>query len=204
MAHTYGGEWDPLALAAKSNNEDVFTWEQAMNSPHEKGFWKAAELEFETLQKMRVWEIVDRQPWMNVLPMTWSFQVKRTVEGLVRKFKGRICVRGDLQKPGVHFDPFDIWSPVVSWTTVRLLLILSAQLSLQSKQVDYISAFVHAPIPNPSNWDELTPQQKERSGVFIQMPQRIRETWKGTEAKKGFVRSQRFTKNLVNFSQRKA
>ena len=170
MAHTYGGEWDPLALAAKSNNEDDFTWEQAMNSPHEKGFWKAAKLEFEMLQKMRIWEIVDRQPWMNVLPMTWSFRVKRTIEGLIRKFKGRICARGDLQKPGVHFDPFNIWIPVVSWITVCLLLILSTQLSLQSKKVDYISTFVHAPIPNPSNWDELTPQQKEHSGVFIQMP----------------------------------
>ena len=117
-AQAYGGEWDPLALAAKSNNEDVFTWEQAMNSPHEKGFKKAAELEFDTLQRLHVWDIVNRKPWMNVLPTTWSFRVKHTVEGMIRKFKGRICACGDLEKPGIHFDPFDIWSPVVSWTTV--------------------------------------------------------------------------------------
>lgn len=37
---------------------------------------------------------------------------------------------------------------MVSWNTVRLLLILSLVLWLATKQVDYTTAFIHAPIRN--------------------------------------------------------
>ena len=53
---------------------------------------------------------------------------------------------------------------------VRLLLILSVQLSLATKQVDYTSAFVHANIDKPPDFDQITPEEKEQSGVYIEMP----------------------------------
>ena len=46
----------------------------------------------------------------------------------------------------MDFDSSEIYSPVVSWQTVRLLLILSIVLGLETKQVDYTAAFTHAPI----------------------------------------------------------
>ena len=63
-------------------------------------------------------------------------------DGLVRKLKSRWCCRGDRQVKDVDF--FDTCAPVVKWTTVRLLLILTAQLGLATKQVDHTTAFVHA------------------------------------------------------------
>ena len=41
----------------------------AMNGPFAEGYMKAQQLEIDTLKKMDVWEIVDREPWMNVLPV---------------------------------------------------------------------------------------------------------------------------------------
>ena len=35
-------------------------------------------------------------------------------------------------------------APAAKWNTVRLLLVLTAQLGLATKQVDYTAAFVHA------------------------------------------------------------
>jgi hypothetical protein len=81
---------------------------------------------------------------MNVLPSTWAFKVKRLSDGTLRKFKARFFVRGDRQIQDV--DYFDTYSPVVNWTTVRLMLVLSAILKLHTKQVDYTAAFLHAPI----------------------------------------------------------
>ena len=52
------GVWDPLALAAKSNSVDACTWNEAMNSPHAKGFRKATTIEHNTLESMGVWEKV--------------------------------------------------------------------------------------------------------------------------------------------------
>jgi hypothetical protein len=79
---------------------------------------------------------------VNILDSTWVFKRKRTPDGQVKKLKARFCVRGDQQIEGIDF--FDTYAPVVSWSTVRLLLILSVLLGLATKQVDYTLAFVHA------------------------------------------------------------
>jgi Reverse transcriptase (RNA-dependent DNA polymerase) len=108
---------------------------------------------------------------MNVLPpSTWAFKCKRYPSGEVRKLKGRFCCRGDRQIDGVDFDSDDIFSPVVNWNTVRLVLILSLILGLESKQVDYSAAFVHAPIGD-----------KE---VFVAMPRGFSQPGKVLRLKK--------------------
>ncbi|MCA1807758.1 MAG: hypothetical protein LC687_07920, partial [Actinobacteria bacterium] len=153
-------DWDPMALGAKAadSDPDTFTYQEAMNHPDADGFMDAAKTEIETLHKMKVWDEVDRQPWMNVLPGTWTFRLKRYPSGLIRKFKARFCARGDRQIQGVDF--FETYSPVVSWNTVRLMLVLSLELGLVSKQVDYMAAFVHAPLEKPPGYDEMTPQEQ--------------------------------------------
>ena len=105
---------------------------------------------------------------MNVLPSAWAFKIKRYPDGLVKKLKARFCARGDRQKEGVDF--FDTFAPVVNWTTVRMLLILTAQLGLATKQVDYTAAFVHADIDKPPDFDMMTSQEQSRQGVFVEMP----------------------------------
>jgi hypothetical protein len=59
-------------------------------------------------------------PGANIIPSTWAFKIKRTPEGEIKKFKARFCVRGDKQIEGV--DYFDTYAPVVSWSTIRMLL----------------------------------------------------------------------------------
>ena len=117
-----------MALAAKTYDENNPSYEMAMNGPNAKGYKEACLAEINTLIKMGVWELVDRQPWMNVLPSTWALKAKLFPSGLVRKLKARFCVRGDRQIKDV--DYFKTFAPVVSWNTVRLLLVLSAQLDL--------------------------------------------------------------------------
>ena len=165
--------WHPLALAAKLNDADNPTWEEAMNGPHAEGFWDAAKTEIDTLERMKVWNTVDREDWMNVLPSTWAFKLKRYPSGEPRKFKARFCARGDRQIEGVDF--FDTYAPVVGWTTVRLLLILSLQLGLETKQVDYTAAFVHADIDLPPNFDAMSAEQKRQQGVYVEMPRGFAE-----------------------------
>ena len=162
-------EWmHPMILAAKANAEDCPNWEEAMNGPFKEGYWEACEKELQTLQDMDAWDIVDRKGWMNVLPSTWAFKCKRFPHGGIRKLKSRFCCRGDRQIEGV--DYFDTFAPVVNWTTVRLMLILSIILGLSTKQVDYTAAFVHAPIDKDPDWDNLTIEEQERSGVYLEMP----------------------------------
>ena len=178
-----GEAWHPMALKAKGQDPDLNpTWEQAMNGPLADGYMEAARKEYQTLVDMNVWEEVDREGWMNVLPSTWAFRKKLNPSGLVKKLKARFCARGDRQLHGT--DYFDTFAPVVSWTTVRLLLILSLQLELASKQIDYTAAFVHADIDLPPGYELMTEEEKARQGVFVEMPRGFSKPGKVLKLKK--------------------
>ena len=138
-----------------------------MNGPMADGYWKAAEVEIETLLKNETWEEVDRESWMNVIKSTWAFKCKRYPDGRVKKLKARFCVRGDQQIQGVDFN--ETFSPVVSWNTVRLMLILSQVMNLANVQVDYVAAFTQAPID---------------TDVYCEMPQGFRKDGKVLKLKK--------------------
>ena len=152
-------EGHPLALASKVADSDTPRWKEALYGDNSEGFWEAMWIEVLTLLKMKAWEQVERTPEMNVVKSTWAFKIKRFPSGLVRKLKSRFCVRGDTQVEGV--DYFESFAPVVSWKTVRLLLILSVILNLESSQVDYLAAFCQAPIDTevyidlPRGWHKL-------------------------------------------------
>ena len=147
----------------KANALDNPNGFQAMNGPESEGYWAAIEAEMETLLGKNAWVILDREERMNVLPSVWAFKCKRFPDGLVRKLKARFCVRGDCQIDGI--DVFDTFAPVVSWQTVRLLLILSIVLGLATTQVDYTAAFVQA---------ELGAHEE----VFVEMPRGFKEQGK--------------------------
>jgi hypothetical protein len=140
-----------------------------MNGVESEGYWKAMETELETLLGKYAWVVLDWEDDMNVLPSTWAFKCKRFPDGLVRKLKARFCVRGDCQIDGV--DVFDTYAPVVSWTTVRLLLILSVVLGLSTKQVDYTAAFVQAELDDDEH-------------IYVEMPRGFKEKGKVLKLKR--------------------
>ena len=100
--------------------------------------------ELHALRKLESFKIVDRLSGGNIIESTWAFKKKRYPDGGLKKLKARFCVRGDQQVDGV--DVFETYAPVVAWITVRLLLILSMVLNLQTQQVDYTNAFCQAPL----------------------------------------------------------
>ena len=134
----------PLAFSAKMNDPDTLDYHHAMTSPDKEEFRLAMSKEIDELIQKDTWDIVERPANKNVLPSTWAFKRKRYPDGRIWKHKARFCVRGDKQLPGI--DYFDTYAPVVSWSTVRLMLTLTAVLNLQTKQVDYNNAFAQAPI----------------------------------------------------------
>ena len=58
------------------------------------------------------------------------------------KKKARLCIRGDTMQKDV--DYFMSHSPVVQWSSVRLMLILSIVHGLEPRQVDYVNTFAQA------------------------------------------------------------
>jgi hypothetical protein len=140
-------EWlHPFSLASQANarSADIPNWYQAMNGIHAEGYKEVMQVEYETLLSKHAWTEVKREKWMNAVPITWAFKCKRYPDGSVRKLKARFWVGGDEQLEGV--DYFNTYAPVVTWTIVRILFILSSILGLATTQVDYTAAFVHADV----------------------------------------------------------
>ncbi len=103
-------------------------------------------MELNTLvNKFRCWDLVPRLPHMNVLPSTWAFKIKRFPDGSVKKFKVQFCACGDHQKEGINF--FETWAPVVQWSTIPIVMVLTAKLGLQLFQCDITAAFIHGRVP---------------------------------------------------------
>ena len=175
----------PLALQTMANAEDTPTYEQAINGPYAKEFHKAMQLEFTTLnENIDSWDIIDYEPHMNVLSSTWSFKVKRYPDGSIKKLKARFCVRGYEQIEGV--DYFDTYAPVVSWTTVRLLLVLSIVLNLFTCQVDYTAAFAQAPVTDD---------------IYVEMPRGFKQPGKVLKLKRSLYGLKQSSRNWFQHLQ---
>jgi Reverse transcriptase (RNA-dependent DNA polymerase) len=141
----------PIYKAGKSNvDPDTPDIGAAMSGPHREQYREAMKVEIDQLEALDCWDIVAKSQvpaHANVLPGTWAFKLKRYPDGRPRKFKARFCARGDLQIEGKDYT--DKFAPVVSWSTVRMLLCLSISQGWKTRQIDFDNAFVQADIDLP-------------------------------------------------------
>jgi hypothetical protein len=72
------------------------------------------------------------------------FKRKRGVDGQFNRFKSRLVVKGYRQRKGVDFD--ETFSPVASYSSVRMLLAIAASKGLDVLQYDVKTAFLHGDI----------------------------------------------------------
>ena len=159
----------PQLLKAGKADPDLPTLREAMNGPHRDEFIKAMKSEIDDLEKHETWHTVKESEVpakadgtkANILPCTWVLRIKRYPDGRLRKFKARICARGDRQIAGVDYG--ESFAPVVSWSTVRLLLCMSVKLGWETRQVDFSNAFVQASLKEEV-YMRMPPGFEEASG----------------------------------------
>jgi len=134
-----------LAYVAKNGNPNILTHRDAMKADDNDQFLVSMKEEIDNLLKNQIYEVVpiDTVPRnKTILDAVWSHRRKQKPDGTVYRHRSRICANGKQQVKGHDFQ--ETFSPVVSWTTVRLLLILSNLLGLKTRQVDYVQAFPQA------------------------------------------------------------
>jgi hypothetical protein len=64
------------------------------------------------------------------------------------KLKARFCVRGDQQFETGRVKP-ETYSPVVDWSTHRIIFGLAVQFGLATQQIDFKNAFMQSNLPAP-------------------------------------------------------
>ena len=146
--------WVQLAMAhtvkAKSKSKpksqtdpDTLNYDQAMRSELRDGFIEASDEEVGSLEEQGTWiEVPKSEARDKILPSQWVYRIKRNPDGRVKKLKARLVLRGDLQE-----HDGDTYSPVASWMTVRIFLLISAMMRWITCTIDFSNAFVQSYLP---------------------------------------------------------
>jgi hypothetical protein len=103
------------------------------------------EKEVDGLQDNDTFEVEERSSvphHIKLIQAIWSFQRKRLPgDWSIQKWKSSLCPHGGRQVEGVTY--WDAYAPVVIWSTVQLIMILSLLSDLHTKKVDYVQAYTH-------------------------------------------------------------
>ena len=138
----------PLLAYKASTDPDTMYMHEAMREPDKVEFLKAMEKEVEDQMKNGNYSIVNKNDVpksSTILPAVWQMKRKRDIKTReVKKYKARLNIDGSKMRPGVHYDL--TYAPVASWTSVRLLMALTALNGWHTKQIDYVLAFPQAPV----------------------------------------------------------
>jgi hypothetical protein len=131
---------------------DTLTYEQAMiTNLEERDQWRiAAENEIKQLVENHTWvEVPLASAKTKILPVTWVFRRKRTPDGTIKKYKGRLCVRGDLGTKDHNAGETTTHAPVAALPSVRLFLVFCLSFRWSTYSIDFSNAFVQAKLMKP-------------------------------------------------------
>ena len=124
---------------------DTLLFDRILLDPDLDKWKESAAKEIDTLESKGTWkEVPMHEAKSKILPGTWVFRRKRAPTGVIKKFKGRFCVRGDLQE-----GDFDTFAPVVAWATIRLVLVFALTQGWRLICIDFSNAFVQTGLAEP-------------------------------------------------------
>ena len=152
-----------FAYPASMADTDTMYLHEAMRQEDKEEFLKAMVKEIEDHTSRGHWRITSRQEMkernykFKPIAAIWSFKRKRNPFGDITKYKARLCCHGGQTVKGVHYE--ETFSPVVAWSTVRMLLTLSEVYRWHARQIDFVLAF---------------PQAKVKTDVYMQVPEKFK------------------------------
>lgn len=146
-------EWmHRFTLGAKASSADTPTLSDEIQclSPKEIEAWyDAMDIKLAALREKNTMTEIDCTdvPFgKQIVKSTWAFRRKLRPNGEIHKLKARFVVRGDLQILDQHEGTY---SPVVDWSTVPLLFVLTVAQEMISTTIDFNAAFVQSTLPEP-------------------------------------------------------
>jgi hypothetical protein len=121
---------------------------KAMRALDRAEFIKAMQAKIGSHTTQEHWKLMPRSQVPEehkVLDAVWSMKQKRQIKTQeVYKWKARLSVHGGQQVYGVNF--WETFAPVVTWASIRLVLILSILHRWKTQQIDFVLAYPQADV----------------------------------------------------------
>ncbi|CAL2228538.1 unnamed protein product [Prunus armeniaca] len=138
----FGWDKDAVHHSLNSSEEEPTTFQEAVENKERESWMEAMMQEMESLHQNSVWELVPKPKDRKVIGCKWVFRKKEEMHGKgATIFKARLVAKGYLQKEGVDYD--EIFSSVVKYISIRLLLSIVAQGDMEVEQKEVKTAFLH-------------------------------------------------------------
>ena len=152
-----------VAFPASLADEDTMYLSEAMRQDDKSKFLEAMIKEINDHTSRGHWRITTKEEMRErgyahkPIMAIWSFKRKRNPFGEITKYKARLCCHGGQTIKGVHYE--ETFSPVVAWSTVRLMLTLSEVYGWHARQIDFVLAF---------------PQADVKTDIYMHVPEKFR------------------------------
>ena len=143
-------------------DDDPDTFARAMKGPDRDIWSEAIREELAALESHGTMQLVTESnipTGTKILGSKYVFKTKMN-DGQVVKHKARLVVLGHRQIPHLHYDPAEIFSPVVAIQSGRTLLSMAASLGWYIRHSDVQAAFVQAPL---------------KDDIYIRLPKRSKD-----------------------------
>ena len=107
--------------------------------------------EWQALRKYGTFDIVDLSDIgkQKLFSLTWVYKIKRGADGAISKCKSRLCARGFLQVPGLHFNEHETYAGVLSYSSLRLLCALACSRGYTISLRDISNAYLNSTLDQP-------------------------------------------------------
>ena len=136
-----GGYGEVNDFAGVSATGDPRTYREALARPDSQHWEAAACEEILTLTGNGTWELVELPPGAKAIPSGWVFKTKRTPDGKVEHFKGRIVAKGCSQRPGIDYS--ETYAPTFRPAAFRNALAAAGIEDMHLRSCDFSSAFTN-------------------------------------------------------------
>lgn len=97
--------------------------------------------EYNSFLSNKCWTLIDLPKGQKAIKCNWVFCKKRDPSGALKKYKARLVAKGYSQRYGI--DYYETFSPVVRYSSIRILLALAAIYGLIVEHLDVKTAFLN-------------------------------------------------------------
>jgi hypothetical protein len=126
----YAGDVDvPLSLKDARQSKESEDWQQATDA------------EYNSLMKNRTWVLAELPEGRKAVSCKWVFRLKYDKMGEIERYKTRLVAKGYSQQYGIDYE--ETFSPVVRFTSIRVLLAFAANNDMDVHQMDVTTAFLN-------------------------------------------------------------
>ena len=132
---------DEVFLCTPLKVEEPTSFQEAVDCPNHKEWMNSMKDEIDSMTTKKVWELVDLPPKRKFIGNEWVFKIKSQANGSIDKSKAHLVAKSFTQIEDIDYK--EIFSHVVRFAFIHLLLALVAHLDIELYQMDVKNAFLN-------------------------------------------------------------